>query len=53
VTRVIGYLRCSTTDQADSGLGLAAQRLAIAQEAERRGWSDVEYVEDGGFSGGR
>lgn len=49
-TRVLGYLRVSTTEQADSGAGLDAQRAAIAAEADRQGWS-VEYVADAGISG--
>ncbi len=44
-TRVIGYLRVSTDDQALSGYGLDAQRLAIGRHAEQRGW-DVTYVTD-------
>ncbi len=47
---MIGYLRVSTREQADSGAGLAAQRSAIAGEAERRGW-DVVWIEDAGESG--
>lgn len=47
---VWAYVRVSTTDQAESGLGLAAQRAAIESEAARRGW-DVEWVEDAGRSG--
>jgi len=51
--RVIGYLRCSTEEQADSRAGLEAQRTAILAEAQRRGWSetDLTFVEDAGFSG--
>lgn len=49
MTRVIGYLRVSTEEQADSRASLEAQRAAIASEADRRGWT-VEYVEDAGFS---
>ena len=47
----IGYTRVSTEEQADSGLGLAAQRAAILAEAERRGWTLLEVVEDLGYSG--
>lgn len=46
---VIGYTRCSTREQADSGLGLEAQRRAIASEAERRGWQ-VTWIEDAGYT---
>lgn len=47
---VLAYLRVSTEEQSVSGLGLADQREVIAAEATRRGWSDVEYVSDEGFS---
>ncbi|MBA3877399.1 MAG: resolvase [Anaerolinea sp.] len=51
--RVIGYLRCSTEEQADSRLGLDAQRAAILADAHRRGWDrgEVTFVEDAGYSG--
>ncbi len=48
---VVGYVRCSTAEQADSGLGLAAQRAAIDAEASRRGWNLVAVFEDAGASG--
>ena len=51
VTDVIGYIRVSTAEQAESGAGLDAQRAAILTEAERRGWHLVDVVEDAGFSG--
>ena len=43
---VVGYIRVSTDEQADSGLGLAAQRAAVTAEAERRGWHLVAIHED-------
>lgn len=50
-TRVVGYVRVSTAEQADSGLGLAAQRGAIAAECERRGWELAEVFCDSAVSG--
>lgn len=49
-TRVVAYTRVSTSEQADSGLGLEAQRAQIAAEAERKGWVVVEWIEDAGIS---
>ena len=49
-TQVIGYARVSTNEQANSGLGLDAQRAAIQAEIDRRGWTLVEMVEDAGVS---
>lgn len=48
--KVIGYLRVSTDEQAVSGLGLGDQRAVIAAEAARRGWADIEFLADEGFS---
>jgi len=46
---VIGYCRCSTDEQATSGLGLDAQRARVTGEAERRGWH-VTWITDAGHS---
>lgn len=43
---VIAYLRVSTEEQGESGAGLAAQRRAILAEAEKRGWENIEWVEE-------
>jgi DNA invertase Pin-like site-specific DNA recombinase len=48
--RVIGYVRVSTDEQAVSGAGLEAQRLAIIAECKRRGWQLLEVIEDAGWS---
>jgi DNA invertase Pin-like site-specific DNA recombinase len=42
--RVLGYIRVSTDEQAKTGHGLAAQRKAISDECERRGWDLVGIV---------
>ena len=48
---VVGYVRVSTSEQADSGAGLEAQRAAIDAEAAHRGWTLLETFEDAGASG--
>lgn len=46
--KVLAYLRVSTDEQARSGLGLDAQRLAVTEAAKYRQWEIVsEYVEEG------
>lgn len=52
VSRVVGYLRVSTNEQVESGLGLDAQRAAIHAEVARRGWTLVQLYADEGVSGG-
>lgn len=44
---VVAYLRVSTDEQVQSGLGLDAQRAAVEGEAARRGWSVVWEVDEG------
>jgi len=48
--KVVGYVRVSTAEQADSGAGLEAQRSAIRTAAEARGWLLVDIWEDAGVS---
>jgi DNA invertase Pin-like site-specific DNA recombinase len=48
--RVIGYLRVSTEEQSQSGLGLQAQRDRIVDEVARRGLQLVDVLVDDGFS---
>lgn len=50
MSRVVLYRRVSTGEQAESGLGLAAQRERLADEADRRGWGSPEWVTDEGVS---
>src|SRR6266540_2019094 len=47
----VAYVRVSTSEQADSGAGLEAQRAAICSEATRRGFYLVGVYEDAGASG--
>ncbi len=49
--RVLGYIRCSTAEQADSGAGLAAQRATVELATTSRGWELVDLVVDAGSSG--
>lgn len=44
--RVVGYIRVSTEDQADSGAGLEAQRAAIHEQCRRRSWELVALHSD-------
>lgn len=50
-TEAIGYVRVSTSEQADSGLGLEAQRRRITAYCEAQGWALVKIIADEGVSG--
>lgn len=45
-TRIVGYCRCSTKDQAENGASLETQRQAILEAAERRGWTVTAILEE-------
>lgn len=49
--RAVGYLRVSTDQQADSGLGLEAQREAVHKTAARMGLPLADVFTDAGLSG--
>jgi DNA invertase Pin-like site-specific DNA recombinase len=48
---VLGYVRVSTDEQADSGAGLAAQRKTIRDGCTARGYELVDLIPDAGWSG--
>lgn len=48
---VLGYVRVSTTEQAESGLGLTAQRDSIEAYCQARGWHLTDIIDDAGVSG--
>lgn len=47
MTTMIGYLRVSTEEQANSGLGLDAQRETIQRYADAQGWDVIWYLDEG------
>ena len=49
----IGYIRVSSEEQADSGLGLAAQRQRIEAYCQMKGLKLQEIFEDAAVSGGK
>ncbi len=44
--KIIGYVRVSTQEQADSGLSIAAQNLRLTQFAEYKGLQLVDVIHD-------
>ena len=50
--RVAIYLRVSTTEQAEEGYSIAAQRDRLKAYIVSQGWELSEIYEDAGFSGG-
>jgi DNA invertase Pin-like site-specific DNA recombinase len=49
--KIIGYIRVSTDQQAESGLGLEAQKKAIEDYAFKKGQSIAAFYQDEGMSG--
>ena len=52
MTKAIAYLRCSTDQQAESGLGLEAQQASVTTAASRLGLTLGPIFVDAGTSGG-
>jgi site-specific DNA recombinase len=51
VLLVAAYIRVSTEDQAESGLGMDAQRTRCKAMAQVKGWSEPSFYIDDGISG--
>ncbi len=51
--KAVGYTRCSTNEQADSGLGLEAQAERIKAYCTMRGSELLDLITDAGVSGGK
>ena len=51
--KAIGYTRCSTHEQADSGLGLDAQAERIRAYCAMKGLALIDLITDAGVSGGK
>jgi DNA invertase Pin-like site-specific DNA recombinase len=47
----VGYIRCSTEEQTQSGLGMEAQQVDILAAAARKGWTVVEWFVEESVSG--
>ncbi len=51
--RALGYTRCSTNEQADSGVGLSAQDERIRAYCTLKGLRLLDIITDAGVSGGK
>ena len=51
--KAIGYTRCSTQEQADSGLGLTAQTERIRGYCRMKDLALLDIIQDAGVSGGK
>lgn len=51
ITRVCGYIRVSTTEQAEHGHGLSAQETQVKAQAIAKGWTEPVIFKDEGISG--
>jgi len=51
--KAIGYTRCSTNEQTDSGLGLDAQSECIRAYCTLKGLTLIDIITDAGVSGGK
>ncbi len=51
--QAIGYVRCSTQEQADSGLGLDAQAKRIRAYCTLKDLRLIDIIQDAGVSGGK
>jgi DNA invertase Pin-like site-specific DNA recombinase len=49
--KVVGYSRCSTAEQAASGVSIEVQRRAVERLAVGNGWN-LTWLADEGVSGG-
>ena len=52
-TSAVAYIRVSTSEQADSKLGLLAQKESIKKYAKSQGYRIRKYYEDAGISGSK
>ena len=50
-SRVLGYTRVSTQEQAESGSSLASQRRQLEDLAKSKGWPSPKFFSDDGVSG--